>query len=127
MNKNLGKATFFLNNPIINPPFSASTLGIAFWHLPRFMNATLARIIFIFYMVVLIGSVCMLEPLKWRLLYTQKQLQKAKQTMPVVRKGKWQMDGSVKRPALMRQASLAQMKQERLVSFREMICEKRMV
>jgi hypothetical protein len=66
----------------------------------------------------------MLEPLKWRLLYTQNQLQKAKQTTPVVRKGKWQMDGSVKRPAFLRQASLAQMKQERLVSaFLEMICE----
>ncbi|KAI6197580.1 hypothetical protein M3Y94_01241300 [Aphelenchoides besseyi] len=44
-----------------------TALGIAFWHLPRFMNANLARIVFIVYLVVITGSLLMLEPLKWRI------------------------------------------------------------
>ncbi|KAI6181922.1 Ferric-chelate reductase 1 [Aphelenchoides besseyi] len=44
-----------------------TALGIAFWHLPRFMNANLARIVFIVYLVVITGSLSMLEPLKWRI------------------------------------------------------------
>ncbi|KAI6239017.1 Ferric-chelate reductase 1 [Aphelenchoides fujianensis] len=49
-----------------------TTLGIAFWHLPRFMNVTLARTIFIVYLVVFLLSLCMLEPLKWRLHFQQR-------------------------------------------------------
>ena len=53
---------------------SASTLGIAFWYLPRFMNVKLARAVFIFYIIVILGAVAILEPLKWRIAANKRKL-----------------------------------------------------